>query len=334
MSRPALVAPSLPGPITGGTLYDRELLRALERAGDPCERLSLEDATRESGDPRRILIVDTLFLDDVPRLARPGGASVVLLAHYLPSLVERGDAFTPDDLSASERAALRVVSGVIAPSPFMAGVLGELLGPSVPVRVVEPGIDTLTDGCAPSPAPPLEVLVVANALPGKGLVPFFAALATELDGAPGRPRVTLVTNFELDPGYGRTLRDLLSRPPLQDSVHVVDPGSRAELLRLVATRHVFLSASRMESFGMAIAEARAAGVPVLARRGGNVRALVDPASGGALFDDDRSLAAAVVALSSDPGALAERRRLAVARRLRRSWEDAARDFSAALEAFR
>src|SRR5581483_1295382 len=97
----------------------------------------------------------------------------------------------------------------------------------------------------------------------------------------------------------------------------------------LAAADVLVSASRMESFGMALAEARALGVPILARAGGNAASLVDFASGGELCSDDAQLAHALVALAQDRDELRARAARAARHRLVRSWHDAAAEFVAA-----
>src|SRR5690606_33710116 len=86
---------------------------------------------------------------------------------------------------------------------------------------------------------------------------------------------------------------------------------------------VLLSASRMESYGMALAEARACGRPILARPGGNVAALVDPAWGGALVPHAAAVAESCVALARDRVELEARQRRAWEHRTAWSWSASA-----------
>jgi glycosyltransferase involved in cell wall biosynthesis len=89
---------------------------------------------------------------------------------------------------------------------------------------------------------------------------------------------------------------------------------------------VLVSSSSMETYGMALAEARALGLPIVATRGGNVESLVDPRAGGAVFDDTDAVAEELVRLAKDSDELERRRRLAAEMRLVRSWDEAAADF--------
>ncbi|WP_245862304.1 glycosyltransferase family 4 protein [Phycicoccus duodecadis] len=81
------------------------------------------------------------------------------------------------------------------------------------------------------------------------------------------------------------------------------PGrlDREGLRRLHHSGDVYVSAARLEAFGIAALEARAAGVPVVALRGTGVDDVVTPGVDGLLVDDDEGLAVAVAGLAADPG---------------------------------
>jgi glycosyltransferase involved in cell wall biosynthesis len=81
-----------------------------------------------------------------------------------------------------------------------------------------------------------------------------------------------------------------------DRVRVLGPVSDAERLALLAGAEVQVMPSRFEGFGMAAAEAMAAGVPLVASTAGSLPEIV--ADGGVLVppDDPAALAAAVARL--------------------------------------
>jgi len=75
---------------------------------------------------------------------------------------------------------------------------------------------------------------------------------------------------------------------------------------------------------MALAEARIAGIPILACAGGNAATHVAADAGGQLVENPRELAAACVALARDPGRV--QRRIGRARehaRPARTWSETA-----------
>jgi glycosyltransferase involved in cell wall biosynthesis len=327
------LCPPLDGPATGGTLYNRHLFRALARRGFHVPALELEAgrSALRAGLVRHCW-VDSLYLEHVPALRRASpAASLGLVVHYLPSLVALGRPPRRDELSPEERAALDGAHRFLATSPFMSDVLAGLDLSRAHIVTVAPGIDLVGE---PSPAEPgadsakgpLSASMIANLLPGKGVAPLLTALARALDDATPLT-LSIVGSAELDVAYGRECRARVTASSrLGARVHFEGALPHDAVLRRLKASDVLVSASRMESSGMALAEARALGVPIVARRGGNVASLVLPEAGGELCDDDAGLARALVDLAGAPGEYRRRRRLAYAARFTRTWDDAASEF--------
>ena len=98
----------------------------------------------------------------------------------------------------------------------------------------------------------------------------------------------------------RRLEERARRTPLHGRLKIV--GSEPDVPGLLAASDVFLSTSRYEGFGMAILEAMAAGIPVVATDVGAVSELVEDGVTGWLAapDDRQSLAILVSRLLEDP----------------------------------
>ena len=327
------VVPDLAGPSTGGTVYNRELVRALEARGAALDVLDAAAAERALRARKAgTFWLDTLFLARVPELARVAGAGqrLGLIAHYLPGLVRYGADVARSQLSPEETAAVDAVSVFLAPSEFMRETLARLGAGTRPSVVVEPG--RLAAGIragarAPlAPAGVLRAIVVAHLVVGKGVDRLLSALATSV--APDdRLTLEVVGSTSADTAYAEACRVFATAPALRERVTLSGELRPDEVNEHVAASDVLLSASSMESFGMAIAEARTLGVPVIARDGGNVAHLVSATSGGELVSDAASVAESCVALSRNPSELAARRLRATERALPpRSWEKAAREF--------
>lgn len=358
------VCPPLDGPITGGTLYNRRLLGALSACGVATHSLTIEEALRALRDtpvgsnPAARLWVDTLYLEHVPSLqsaCQVTVASLGLVVHYLPSLVALGRATRREELSDVERAALDSCASFVSTSPFMREVLMDAGIPAARVVTIAPGIDWVGErgaarrgadtGVAASERVaqrPLAALMIANLLPGKGVASFVRALDEVLEtdtrrrGAARHDQsfleLSIVGSTVLDERYARECGDAVSASScVRDCVRLEGALSRSALLDKLSSADVLVSASRMESFGMVLGEARALGVPILARAAGNAPSLVEPASGGELFADDVNLARALVRLAHDRDELRARTTHAGRHRLLRSWHDAAVEFVAAVE---
>ena len=89
---------------------------------------------------------------------------------------------------------------------------------------------------------------------------------------------------------------------LADSVRFV--GDVPDVWPFLASAHVFALASPYEAFGIAIAEAMAAGLPVVAPAVGGILDLVSSGTSGALFPpgDTRALAGHLIRLLRSPEA--------------------------------
>ncbi len=108
-------------------------------------------------------------------------------------------------------------------------------------------------------------------------------------------------------GPQRRLMERRLRTRGLDWVELPGRVDREELRRLHHGADVYLTATRLEAFGIAPLEARAAGVPVVAPRGTGVDDFVEDGVDGLLADGDDQLALALARLAGD-GALRARMR--------------------------
>jgi glycosyltransferase involved in cell wall biosynthesis len=312
------VVPDLDGPRTGGTLYNLQLMAALSRRGALVEQSSLSAATGRTD--CQLILVDSLFLNDLPllRAAVAAPVRVGVLLHYLPSLVRDATSH----LSAEERRALSLAEPIVAPSSTLVQhVLREL--PAARIACVEPGTGQLS---LRSPERRTAgALMLCNVTENKGVLPFLRELAS-LARADDTWTLEIAGCCELEPDYGRAARAAAEGGGLRDRVRFLGSIGAAEVSARLADSRLFVSASRMESYGMALAEARAHGTPILAREGGHVAAHVSATHGGELVRDEVALARAFVALWREPARLRERLALAWNGRVTRSWDESAREF--------
>jgi glycosyltransferase involved in cell wall biosynthesis len=289
--------------------------------------VSLAEAGALAAGGRDDLWVDSLYLEAVPGLAREAPGRVHLCLHYLPSLVEHGGGWTPALLGEVERAALREARSILVPSAWLGRVIAQTGALSGRCCVVEPGVDL---GATPSPPAAsrgqLCAVMVANVVPGKGVLPFLLALEQALRD-PAQLIFTIVGSLTAAPAYAESCREAVAASAtLARVVRFAGSLSPRATQGVIAGADVLLSASRMESYGMALAEARALGIPIVAREGGNAGAHVSARAGGAAFDGDDALARELVFLAERRDELDARRRRAWECRRVREWRDAARDF--------
>ncbi len=331
-SRHCFIVPDLDGPISGGTLYNRGLIAALRAAGVDCSVLDPAGARRVlRSDDSALFWLDSLLLSALPELEAAARGRVGLILHYLPSLLQRGDALSRAELAAEEIFALEHAARYLLPSAFMKRTLQRLGARSRQMLVVEPGRPASLSSIQKADGR-VQALLVANFVLNKGVEPLLAALSGEL--APSdRFELELVGSCDVDPDYAGSCRRWLEHPALVGRVRLLGALAPELVLTHMARSNLVISASRMESYGMVLAEARALAVPIIALRGGNSAEHVLEQAGGELVESDSELAKACVRLCRDPSQ--HELRLGRARESRlaaRPWSEAARDFLLQLSA--
>lgn len=325
MLRVALVTVGDPARLTGGYLYQG---RVAERAADHDATVDVVHPAAVLGWSRRSRRWDVVLLDSLAaaRLAlAPVGPPLVALLHQPP-----GGAPPNRWRAALDRRTYRRACLLVVVSDLLARQVADLGR----VVVVPPGRDPAGAGPAASTAPgaiaaasgvepPLNsdpehlrrgrhigAVCVANWLPHKGILPLLDAVAR----LPGDAlTLHLVGDPDADTGYAAQVKARLAG--LTDRVVVHGSLPPARVAALLAAADVFALPSRGETYGMAHAEALAAGLPVIGWHSGNLPFLVHDGVEGILLPegDVAGLAAALGGFAADP---AQRSRLAANARRR------------------
>jgi teichuronic acid biosynthesis glycosyltransferase TuaC len=111
-----------------------------------------------------------------------------------------------------------------------------------------------------------SILTVSSRIFVKDIRTLFRAVATVRARRPSLLfTVRAVGDFR---GQGRTFSELAADCGVEDLVSVVDVLERAEIAEAMRDSHLFVSSSIVETFGVAIAEALACGLSVVATRSG------------------------------------------------------------------
>ena len=253
---------------SGGNRYNEQLMRALQRAGQPVAVVDFE-IYREacSTDQSGCFFVDSLFVGELATLAGPNPENLhsVFILHHLESM-DSSSGSERAQWQAEEKMAFTHVDAFLATSPFSECYL-RAQGVSQLIMVVEPGVDTLR---LPRKihSEKMSVLMVANLITRKGILPWLQTLATVVE--PTAPfTLTIVGRTDLEPTYAEACRRFVSQQPtLRSNVHFTGALPYHRVEEYYAQARLFISAARMETFGMALQEAKACRVPLLTLDGG------------------------------------------------------------------
>ncbi|MBX3463682.1 MAG: glycosyltransferase family 4 protein [Planctomycetes bacterium] len=303
-----LLEPPRPaGFVSGGYRYQAEIGMRLARQGTGCLRVvapgSLE-AEVAAAPADALVVVDGLF---AAHRRRPLPAGVIALLHGVPDTAPWSAAPLP----------------VIATSRHTATAVAMV---ATRVAIVRPGLDACFRPGRPRPADGRRRIVCIGTIgPAKGQLLLAEALAAAADAA--RCDLVLLGSAERAPDYVHEvaaataparlhLRGVLSPAEVADELH------RADLC---------VSASREESFGMAVHEAVACGVPVLAFSAGEIADWIHDGANGWLVPTAASDAAFCSRLH---GVLADPAKLLAARHHalpppQRDWDAVAHEFATA-----
>lgn len=278
---------------TGGFRYDRRLVESLAAGGwtvhahrldgdwpRPAEasRAQAEAVVRSIPDGAWVVADGLAFgvLDDLAARHADRLRWVALVHHPLHLETGLGPA-ERERLRQQEARALSHARRVVVTSAHTALDVEAMGVPAARVAVVEPGTDLRWPGdegptrsadaaaTAARAAGPVQLLCVATLTPRKGHATLLQALAGLLDlpwalhsvGSPAR-----------DPGTAARLRALAHQLGLDDRVVWHGEVDEAALQARYAAADLFVLPSWHEGYGMVVAEALAAGLPVIASDAG------------------------------------------------------------------
>jgi glycosyltransferase involved in cell wall biosynthesis len=349
LSSPAgRVAFAVPGDLatpTGGYRYDRRIIQELRQLGWQVDVLDLGDGFPFPTDAQRAtalrilsavprgcpIILDGLAFGALPEAGALRSRTPLIALVHQPLAQESGlDTAQADVFRESERAALAAAARVVVTSETTGRIVTtDYSVQSQRISVVRPGNDPVPPARGSSDAA-VRLLSIGSVVPGKGYDVLIAALATIAD-LPWR--LTIAGDRTRNLAAAARLDADISDHGLGDRVVVLGAVPPERVIELYLASDVFVLASRFESYGMALAEALAHGLPVVSTRAGAIPDTVPEGTGLLVPPDDVvALAQALRRLISDR---TERQRFAMNARAAAaqfpSWQESARLFAGAIE---
>lgn len=296
--RLTFVLPGDPRTATGGYEYDRRMLQELRDLGWSTQVVTLdssfpmptEEALRDARQQFSVfptgslVMIDGLALGAMPELvhAHKDRLRMVGLVHH-PLAAETGlSPHCVSQLFESERRALQAMCLVVVTSQMTRRALEAYGVASHRIAVAEPGVERpvrqsfepkrrTEDGPTP-----VRMLCVATITPRKGHDLLMDALAPL-----GTVHWTLrcVGDITRSPATVDALSMRIQAAGWEERVVLTGEIGETELLREFRAADLFVLATRLEGYGMAVAQALAQGLPVVSTRTGAISELVPPEAG-------------------------------------------------------
>lgn len=328
--------------VSGGYLYDRQLVNHLERQGDQVEVISLPwrgyplrltdnlsaDLRRRMDQGFDLILQDELnhpslaWLNDRLGCARPPLVSIV---HHLLSSEARPRLWNRL-FALAERRYLRSIDAFVYNSHTTREAVEKLSGRARPHVVAYPGGDRLSPVMTGAMVArravdgKLRLLFVANLIPRKGL----AVLLSALSQARCDWQLTVVGSSAPDPGYASRVRKFAEENLPPDRIRWLGSLSDAALAKEMADAHVLAVPSEFEGFGIVYMEGMGFGLPALATTAGAAGEIITDGKEGYLVSpgDAAALAGRIEMLAGQRALLAGMSAAALARYARHpSWEE-------------
>ena len=290
--------------LSGGYLYDRQLVGYLRRNGIEVELISLpwswygrhltHNLSRSLFQQLRRLDVDILLQDELNHpslfwlnrcLCRHTNIPIVSIVHHLRCQEQWANWQRPF-YRHIERLYLTSVDGFICNSQTTHQTVIDLIGTVGPYVVAYPAGNrfstTLTSdevvARAQQPGP-LRLLFVGNLIPRKGLHTLITALSllSELDWA-----LDVVGNTAVSPPYTQQIQRQIANTNLTPQITLHDVLPDARLQTLYAQSHLLVVPSQYEGFGIVYLEGMAFGLPAIASTAGAAHELITHGENGVL----------------------------------------------------
>ncbi len=298
---------------SGGNEYNKRLTDSLRDSGTSVEICTIEATSGQYHD--RLVIWDSLYLFDQKKTEQ---GTHYLLVHHLESLYPPKGWTSLDFFNQKERAQLNAFDGFITSSPYTTSYLSAANLGHKPILTITPAIDFIPKINLSLPQCPLKIILVANIIKRKGILPFLQQLSAK---KANNIDIKIIGSPDFEPAYAQKCIQLGQS---LNNIHFLGSLPQKEVIRLYEQSDLFISTSYMETYGMAIQEAVAHGLPLLLLDGGNVKNHLQN-NNGLLCQTIETLIDHLLILSKSPMRIGELKHnaLELAQIPTRTWSDAA-----------
>lgn len=327
--------------LTGGYLYNTHIINGLKGMGHRVDILGTDWHWKDSDSLEKIcrynleklphgtcIVVDSLLLASLHHIVQEFGDRLMFLGLiHLPASYDILSG-VHGELAVEELVALNHMRRVIVTGRFTFDLLCNAGLDSDKIRIVEPGTERFPRK-KQYKLVPSELLYIANysALKAQDVLIRALCRITAWDWT-----LHLYGDMERDREYTASVRSLIQQLKMEHKIIMHGIVERLEISSVFLNADLFVMPSLFESYGMALSESLAHGLPVVTTSAGNIPYTV-PAGMGLLTEpgDEEQLADAIRSLFDDPARYSALCSAASQYNKQvRSWEKAVADFETIL----
>ena len=274
---------------SGGNIYNKNLIAGLEQCGTTVKVLDLDGFRKKAIQQLQgYYFFDTLYFTQLEQIftKKNKRASFWLIVHHLESLYPPKGWLSKDYLLQKEKPFLDQFDGFLTSSQFTADYL-ETNGLWQTKIVIPPAIAFKSTPIFTKNSTPIKALIVANLVERKGILPFLKVLCkSSLLKQNPSIQIHLAGSIDIENDYAQQCLALIATNDfLKKIIHYHGQLSSIQLHFYYKASNLFISTSFMETYGMALQEARTFHLPILALQGGNVGSHILHGSTGYLVTD-------------------------------------------------
>jgi glycosyltransferase involved in cell wall biosynthesis len=300
------VLPEEKDKISGGNIYNRYFIQAVQRQYQPVYSIHFDEYQVAIEENREGMYwVDSLLLDrmqPILKMQAPNTQSGFIL-HLLHSLFPPANHTSDEIFEIHEKEILQYFKAFLVTSKFSKDYLLKRGFTDDPIMVVPPAL-CLKSLQKRQEIQGIQALIVSNIIPMKGILEFLKSLKKRAGKMVNHPfRLQIVGRTDMNEEYARHCMDMVSQSPLlQKIVNFTGPVPHQKMHTYYYSSNLFISPSAMETYGMALQEAKAFQLPILARKGGFIPYHIEQGKNGYMFSSVDALAEYILYLLDEPEA--------------------------------
>ncbi len=297
---------------SGGNIYNKNLINGLLEIGYTVKTMAWDAFSRKLDALEGYYFFDTLYFSKLEKLLPQKNKAIqcYLIVHHLESLYPPKGWTTKEYFQQKEYPMLKLMDGFMTSSQFTADYLAQndLVAPKIviPPAINFEAISKLKVETSEKPKASrtsssgsfsatlkitIQAIMVANLVERKGILPFLQLLTNhQYLQQIQNLQIHLIGTSEIEPDYAKSCLTLIDQQPILKKIICYHGQlSPPRVHSLYQKADLFISTAFMETYGMALQEARAFQLPILALKGGNVENHVAHGETGWLVENMENL---------------------------------------------